>query len=501
MKYKLVEMSAKLEFLITHFYRLFTKQLAAKSKFAKSISVKQIPTIIVGLSYIGVAGVRLVQILVSHNVDPYSIIGETVWLLVGTAIIFQSKSAIILSLLSYPLIFVVEKFFPMLLLDPDIDMSSIIPFFYVPFHDVIFIIVDKCALLSTVKPYWAAYLWGIYGIHSICLLPYLLEKSKVAQKRRKAIFRFPDVVHIYQKNAFQVLGLVPQKATIRMIARRKNDLSALISSDLPPKEHLQDFWAILWPGAGQTTEADINNAYSRLQDNLNRIKEELFWFHFGENKDEAFGYLLEGDFQRGRELWEAKKEQKPKSYDSALALHNLAVLEHALVLTEEITNTGNPGLSNSQIDNWKKIFALWRAVRENHKCWDYFKQRIIYLNDPRINDRYVRRLRSDLSGAVLKVNLELARAASAQKMFEYAKQHLDLIRNSGFDSKDISKMVEAFFAIFVRDLKAIRQDLESQPNDRERYELYEEYELVLGKALKVKDRVDKFDGSPSIKTY
>ena len=482
-------------FLTIWIYGLFIRKSDGKTKSERAtIIIKHVPIIIVGLSYIVVAGWVIIQKLVAGDLVSH-IIPYVLWVLLGIALLYKRKFAIILSLISYPSLLALNIFFLPIL------VKFLTPVLYSPFHHISFMILQKYALLSTVKPYWTAYLWGIYTIHSICLLPYLFKKSKKVHGPKKATikFRFPEVVDIYQKNAFQVLGIIPQEATIRAITKRKKDLSALIGSDLAIKEHLHDYHAIPWSEDNRITEADINNAYSRLQDNLKRMKEELFWFHLEEGNDEAFRCLLDGEFEKGVELWKAKKENDPQSYSTAQALYNLAVLDHALVLTQERATVGNPCISNAQIENWKRVFSLWIEVHGNNKCWDYYQKRVIYIYDHRINDRYLRRLRKELPSLILNINLELAQAALKQDMFNYAKQTLNLIRESGFDSREIDKVIEAFCSLFVRELKAIMQNLENHPNDKEKHELYKEYKFFLKKALKVKDLADKLDVSSYIK--
>jgi len=86
-------------------------------------------------------------------------------------------------------------------------------------------------------------------------------------------------------------------------------------------------------------------------------------------------------------------------------------------------------------------------------------------------------------------------------MSKYAKQHLDLIKNSGFDAKDINRIEKDFFAIFLRELKAVIHDFEnfSSSNHKKIDERYKEYKLFLEKTAEIKKRVDYFDGYTHIK--
>ncbi len=265
----------------------------------------------------------------------------------------------------------------------------------------------------------------------------------------KVIFRFPEEIFTFEKNAFQVLGILPKQATIKTITKRTNELTNLIKAGLPFKAHIHGYCAVPWQESNPITENDISNAHARLQDNLKRINEELFWFRVEDGEDEAFKSLLDGNFEKAMDLWDSAKSSNSK-YSAAQALHNLAVLKHTLSLKQEKTLTGNFGMNTTQIDNWKQIFGLWKNVHLNDKCWDYLQERVIYIDDPRI---HVQHLRKTLPYMVLKINLEIAIAALRQELLEYSKQHIFLIKNSGFDSKDITEIERDFFNYFIREKK------------------------------------------------
>ena len=471
-----------------------------KAPKPKPTGKKSISGIIVGVSYIAVALVEITRILGSNEL--IIIVPYLLWVLLGIGILYRKKSALVLSLLSYPLIFIIDK-----TVSVSPWVNAIVPVFYTPFHHISIIIFQELHLLSVVKSYWIVYLWGVYVLHFICLFPSLFKKREKARKpkptkKRKKVrkpeptFVFPEEALIYEKNAFRVLGLEPQKATMGSIAKRKNALSVLIKATLQPKEYIrEDYHAISWLGVNPITEADIINAYSRLQDNLKRIREELFWFYLEGDNDEAFRCLVEGDFERGRELWEAKKGNNPQTYSAAQALHNLAVLEHILVLNQEKSFQEKAAIfdqrmSNRQIDNWKRVFNLWVEVYENDECWDYFKQRMVYLNDPRIKDGYIHRLRRKLPGLILKVNLEIVQAALAQEMFNYARQHLDLIKDSGFRADDTNATLEEFFSKDKKELEKIRESIETSPD--------KEHRGVVEKVNRIKNIVERVGGKEFI---
>lgn len=298
-----------------------------------------------------------------------------------------------------------------------------------------------------------------------------IRKPKFGRKP-KVIFRPPEEIFTYEKNAFQVLGILPKQATVRTITKREAELTNLIKAGLSFKDHIAGYCAVPWPESKPVNEMDISNAHSRLQDNLKRIKEELFWFRIDGETDRACQCLIEGDFEGGVNLWDSARGSNSQ-YAAAQALHNLTVLRHAIVLNQGKTLTGNPGMNSTQIDNWRQVFELWKGIQLNDKCWDYLQERVVYLDDHRI---HVERLRKTLPYMVLKINLAIANAALRQELLEYSKQHMSLIKNSGFDPKDIAKIERDFFNYFMRELKMIKQQLEDHPKNIERADLYKKFE-------------------------
>ncbi len=314
-----------------------------------------------------------------------------------------------------------------------------------------------------------------------------VRKPKVGRKP-KVIFRPPEEIFTYERNAFQVLGILPKQATVRTITKRESELTNWIKAGFPVKDY-PGYCAVPWPESMPITEMDISNAHLRLQDNLKRIKEELFWLRIDDEADKAYQCLIQGDFESGANLWNSARGSNSQ-YAAAQALHNLTVLRHAIVLNQEKTLTGNPGMNGDQIDNWKQVFELWKGIQLNDKCWDYLQERVVYLDDHRI---HVERLRKTLPYMVLKINLEIASAALRQEFLEYSKQHMSLIKNSGFDFKDVTKIEKDFLNYFIKELKMIRQEMEDHPKNTERSDLYKRYESHIEDARNLSSDAAKSD--------
>jgi hypothetical protein len=302
-------------------------------------------------------------------------------------------------------------------------------------------------------------------------------KKEAAKKkeapRQKAPFRHPDGIHMYEKNAFQVLGMLPREATPDAVLQRESELTALLrEGGVPDRVQIPGYCPVPWPECAPVTEAEVSAARSLLQDDRERVWEELFWFRVVGRDDEAYASLSEGDFETAASLWDAAQADGSRPA-AAQALHNLAVLEHACVLSQEKGLGATPGLTSEQSARWKDLFALWVKVHLNDECWDYLKERVV---SPGVRGVDVAQLRKAFPALVLKINLEIAISALRQEVLEYAKQHLSLIRGAGFSSEDTTPVVKEFFESFAADLAAIRQSLEGHPKNAERTELYGKFE-------------------------
>jgi hypothetical protein len=454
---------------------------------------------IVGLSYIAVGALNSLDVLMSGNIDPVFIVLKTLCIIFGILLFYNKKPVVILALLAPPLFFIlVGNDFITSQAANTVNVLS-----YTPFHHLSFLILTKISLLST----WPVVKWGMFLLYYLLILPYFLQKGDKgwmpalvipkAVKKRTIDFKFPESIRIFEKNAFNVLGIIPIKANVNSSVKRKKDLAVLVKANLAEQadKHIKkDYYRVPWPGTAAVSELEINSAFAKLQDAGKSIEEELLWFHLEGNHLGTFKCLVNCDFQEVKRCWQEERRNRPNTYAAALALHNLAVLEHALVLLQEKTAAKKPGMEKMQRERWKNVFDLWREVSNNNKCWEYFQKRKIYMNEPGMDKSYFNDLPRRLQERVLKINLDIARAARAQGLSDYSKQHLDLIENSGFDEKAISKINREFFKNDIKNLEIIRRNLRNGNNGNPNKNPYQEYENTLEKAAKIKKGIDAFNG-------
>lgn len=240
----------------------------------------------------------------------------------------------------------------------------------------------------------------------------------------------PDM---YRINAFRVLGLSvdvsPRDLTKhqgRMIRRKKlgddafQAQAAILSLNPPP-------------------DADaIRRAGQRLHDPVLRIVDELFWFWPVGRQDSAVDTDLTS-MQHGTDLtgahhfWQQLEQDREHRF---IAIHNLAVLHHAIALDMEhkaIVSGGNPGAKfNSHRDTrWQMALKYWSAVVDEEAVWERLEDRIRELDYPQLTTSTVRQLRRTLPTAIMTLSIRLAVRFAQRGDDDAARRHLGYVHDGG----------------------------------------------------------------------
>lgn len=293
-------------------------------------------------------------------------------------------------------------------------------------------------------------------------------KSEKAKPKKTKQFRFPPVLDAYRQNPYQVLGLLPSETTMKALSSRKDHLAALIRADLPPTR-LPNYYAVAWPGGnGGPTEEEVRRAYSQLENDKDRIGFQMLWFQFEASPNGDFELLATGDFKQARKKWTFEAEQHADKKKAARALHNRAVLEHALTMAREGETLGPIELPRHQVRCWERSLKLWKRVNDTEEYWNYVSNRVKASNDPSVDSTYSLELRRRFPRTLLKFHYDLAATAISQKRIQYAKQHLQLARKSGFDQEARTPLEVAFYqSAFGRQFDSMLSQLELCVGDEE----------------------------------
>jgi hypothetical protein len=132
--------------------------------------------------------------------------------------------------------------------------------------------------------------------------------------------RSAATVDLYRANAFRVAGLAVD-ATPGDIRRRTAELRAARALDAAAPTNRQALPLHPPPGIEQ-----VETAVARLRDPLSRLVDGFFWFWPDGDADPGLTALTAGDVDRAEQAWDSAR--------TPAAIHNLAVLNHALALDD-----------------------------------------------------------------------------------------------------------------------------------------------------------------------
>lgn len=192
----------------------------------------------------------------------------------------------------------------------------------------------------------------------------------------------------------------------------------------------------------------VREALQVLRDPHQRLVAELFWFHDdGEDMPDsanalAFQKLRLGDWQSARDGWKSEWNRDRQSESGRRALHNLAVLEHARVMTIEVgarplykQMRAGTMLEGAHLQSWATALGAWNAYLQDKGAWNFWRTRVVELGDRRLAPAFVEELRTLLPETLLLINRDLARRYAEHGLGLAAGQHCALMRKSGFDGE------------------------------------------------------------------
>jgi hypothetical protein len=241
-------------------------------------------------------------------------------------------------------------------------------------------------------------------------------------------------LELYQKNIFRITGL-PVDATPKEVARQAQKLQMM--------EEMGDGIAAsaAFPLAPPPTTQQIREALSRMKEPEHRLVDEFFWYwpeEFGDSKnDAAIQALLTGDGQKAVDIWVNREDEG----GSPVAKHNLAVMFHMYAVdwtNHHVAYDIDSGRDEKIKAYWRDAFDRWEQIADADDLWEIMKVRVRSLDDDALTTGYVRRMRRLLPQAFDRVNAEAALKFAEQGQMDWAKFHVDFMRqtNAGLDDVD-----------------------------------------------------------------
>ncbi|MGH3615884.1 MAG: hypothetical protein ACRDRK_25475 [Pseudonocardia sp.] len=188
--------------------------------------------------------------------------------------------------------------------------------------------------------------------------------------------------HLYQHNAFRIIGL---STDVTRRALRDFRQKVTLAADLGRPVERGEL-----PLPVPATTEEILAALDDLLDPQRRIVHELFWF------------------------WDTP-DSSCSCVSSLHADHDAAVRAHACVLDMELAAkhcSDAPPVSERQ-EHWVDAAARWCALLHRNAFWDHVRHRIEVLDDRRLDESTVDELRDTLPRALVTPVVDLAVQAPA----------------------------------------------------------------------------------------
>jgi hypothetical protein len=171
---------------------------------------------------------------------------------------------------------------------------------------------------------------------------------------------------------------------------------------------------------------DVKESVARLNNPRYRILFELFWLHIS---DDLFIQLKNEHKLFSLPLVETLKQQalNQDQHASAIAKHALAVLFHNQAIAQELAFANGKAVWSAEY--WQQALFYWSEVFQSEEFWDYLRQRVKHMDDPRIKADEVTKLRQQLPAIILSFNVLFARAYDKAGIEPACRQHLAFIAN------------------------------------------------------------------------
>lgn len=241
---------------------------------------------------------------------------------------------------------------------------------------------------------------------------------------------------LYQKNIFRITGL-PVDATPKEVARQAQKLQMM--DEMSGGGTLQSQAA--FPLAPPPTAEQIREALARMKEPEHRLVDEFFWYwpeKFGDSKnDPAIQAVLAGDGQKAVDIW-VERESHGRSL---VAKHNLAIMFHMYAVdwtNHHVAYDIDKSRDEKIKGYWRDAFDRWETLADADEIWDTMKDRVRSLEDEALGTGFVRRMRRVLPQGFDRVNADAALKFAEQGRMDWAKFHVDFMRqtNQGLDDVD-----------------------------------------------------------------
>ncbi len=247
-------------------------------------------------------------------------------------------------------------------------------------------------------------------------------------------------LEIYRRNVFRITGL-PVDATARQITKRAEQLK--LAGELGHAEDGEHNALSMRP----IPNADqIQEALQRIKEPELRVIDEYFWYwpmhEEGSAKDPAIQALQNGQIHEALRMWYEKEND---STCGAIASHNIAVFDHMVALDWTLAQLADPtdaDATSRAMRYWAQSMERWERVAIDGSAWDWLKDRIRAINDPRLTTGFARRMEMGLPEAMDKINAEAALRFAEIGDIDAARMHIRIMNQSHQGLDDVEATSE-----------------------------------------------------------
>jgi CheY-like chemotaxis protein len=288
---------------------------------------------------------------------------------------------------------------------------------------------------------------------------------------------------LYTLNAFRIMGL-DVAASIRDLACPPEGLET--SANTAADAQSRDVFKL-----GDPSPAQMQVAMQSLQSPEQRLMQAFFWFwpiSFDRETDDGLLALHRGEFRLAETFWTAygvgqrelesvhlllnvrcsEAEQallleKKRSLNraKAISIHNLAVLHHLYALRLEMApQADRVGQHAERLSEWKKAFAFWSLLRNQHGFPELFPERFQALYETWLAVAG-QRIWKSMPLALLTVNAELAARAIEEQNFDAALEQRQIMKGSAFGQHCVTQALHGSLKPITEELARLCENAEA----------------------------------------
>ena len=205
---------------------------------------------------------------------------------------------------------------------------------------------------------------------------------------------------------------------------------------------------------------DILQCLSNLQSPRQRILYDLFWPHISEQQFDLIKRPRNlVTTQSIKVLKEAAKTAKGQ--DASIIKHALALIHHNQAIAQELLFAS--GEVEWSAEHWNNAMFYWADVLTTDHFWNYIAERIIELDDPRLDLDDLDQLRTELPSVILAFNSLFAQVFARSSASAACYGHLVIMERSGLPSESVTEALEwTVRKIADGKLKPLTQRVETQ---------------------------------------